>query len=49
MGLININGTDYDLQSIKHRSIVLQLIKDAMEDVEEEDVIVAEGDFKISG
>lgn len=45
---INIDGKNYDLKSIIDRSKVLQILKDKMEFVENQDVIVAEGDFKIS-
>jgi hypothetical protein len=44
---INIDGKDYDLRFIEDRSRVLQILKDKMEFVENKDVIVAEGDFKV--
>jgi hypothetical protein len=46
--VINLNGRDYDLKRIEDRSVVLQIIKDAMKGCDE-DYFEAKGDFKISG
>jgi hypothetical protein len=43
---INIDGIDYDLKSIKDRSIIMQILKDKMESCNE-DYITVEGDFKL--
>lgn len=43
---INIDGIDYDLKSIKDRSIIMQILKDKMEGCNE-DYVAIEGDFKL--
>ena len=43
---INIDGIDYDLKSIKDRSIIMQILKDKMKGCNE-DYVAVEGDFKL--
>jgi len=45
--IITLNGKDYDLKKIEDRSIVLQILKDAMEGCDE-DYYETKGDFKIA-
>ena len=44
---INVDGTEYDLKSIKDRSIIIQILKEKMADVEEQDYYEVTGDFKM--